>query len=382
MKAENFELKQKEREYNVIKSQISDLEHRFRLVQEEKSRMDADAKERQDLQYRKTSTLQENLKRSNIALADIETEIRDQTRKLDEQKVLIDSRNEEIIRLRKTLNDLADEGERIQRAKNLLELELKNAREEHRAVERQVSGFVEESEQLKRVKAIEEDRMREAEAEVEQLRRRLRDIQAMSSGVEQEHAQKVKEIDETGQLQRYTQGEIDTLTVKNRQLQDDNEILGKKMEELEGQLRLANRKLDDVSRLVDEKEKELKQARGGAAQASGQELATREELRKFRQENENLQILLDKYKNDAQFHKRLREEEVNTKLKLEEEKQKLSREARMKELEAQNARRELERYQDSHGQLLEERMMTAQELEALKEHANLLESQNENVITT
>jgi chromosome segregation ATPase len=364
----------------VIKSQIADLEHRFRLVQEEKNRMDADAKERQDLQFRKSNALQENLKRSNMALTDIEAEIRDQTRKLDEQKVLIESRNEEIIRLRKTLSDLADEGERIQRAKNSLELELKDAHEDHRTVERQVSDFVEESEQLRKVKAVEENRMREAEAEVEQLRRRLREIQAMSGAAEQEHAQKVREIDEASQFQRYTQGEIDTLTVKNRQLQDDNEILGKKMEELEGQLRLANRKLDDVSRLVDEKEKELKSARTGSAQASGQELATREELRKFRQENENLQTLLDKYKNDAQFHKRLREEEANAKLKLEEEKQRLSREARVKEAEAQNARRELERYQDSHGQLLEERMMTAQELEALKEHASLLESQNENVI--
>eukprot|EP00826_Nyctotherus_ovalis_P004227 TRINITY_DN1089_c0_g1_i12.p1 TRINITY_DN1089_c0_g1~~TRINITY_DN1089_c0_g1_i12.p1 ORF type:complete len:348 (+),score=158.15 TRINITY_DN1089_c0_g1_i12:395-1438(+) len=342
-------------------------------------RMDTDAKEREELHYRKSNILQDNLKRSNAALADIEAEIRDQTRKLDEQKALIDSRNEEIIRLRKTLGDLADEGERAQRAKAELELELRNAHDEHRTVERQVSGFAQESEQLRKVKAAEEDRMREAEAEVEQLRRRLRDIQAMTDMAEKEHAQKIREIDEASQLQRYTQAEVDSLAVKNRQMQEENEILGKKMEELESQLRLANRKLDDVSHLVDEKEKELKAARSGSAHANGQELATREELRKFRQDNENLQILLDKYKNDAQFHKRLREEEASAKVRLEEEKQRLSREAAIKEAEALNARRELEKYQNSHGQLLEERIMTAHELEALKEHADLLESQNENV---
>lgn len=363
----------------MIKSQIADLEHRFRLVQEEKIRMDTDAKERQELQFRKSSALQENLKRSNIALSEVEAEIREQTRKLEEQKLLIDNRNEEIIKLRNTLGELADEGDRMQRAKDAVEIELRNAHDEHRTVERQVSGFVEESEQLRKVKAIEEDRMHEAAAEVEQLRRRLRDLQAATNAAEQEHVQKAKEIEEANQLQRYTQGEVESLTVKNRQLQDDNEVLGKKMGELEAQLKLANRKLGDVSQLVDEKEKELKAARTGSAYANGQELATREELRKFRHENENLQTLLDKYKNDAQFHKKLREEEANAKLRLEEEKQKLSKEAMVKEAEAQNARRELERYQDSHGQLLEERMMTAQELEALKEHANLLESQNDNV---
>ena len=241
------------------------------------------------------------------------------------------------------------------------------------------SGFVEESEQLKRAKLAEEDRMREAEEEVEQLRRRLRDVQTMVRVAEQEHVTKSKEIEEAGQLQRYTQGEAETLMDKNKQLQDDNNILANKMNELESQLKSSHQKLDELSLMVDEKEKEIKAARSGSAYADNKELVTRAELRKYKQDNENLQTLLDRYRNDAELHKKLREEEAVEKYKLEEEKERLAREAVKKDMEARDAKKELERYQDSHGRLLEERIMTAQELDALKEHAMVLESQNVNV---
>lgn len=379
LKAENFELKQKEHEYNVIKSQIADLEHRFKLVQEEKARMDTDNKEQEELQFRKSEITQENLKRSSVALSGVEGEIRNQLAKLEAQKALIGDKDEEIIRLRKRLSDLANEAERIQRTKNSLELELKDAHDGHRSVERQVSGFIEESEQLKRAKAVEESRMREAEIEVEQLRRKLRDLQSMADMTEQDNFQKTRVLDEESKMQRYTQGEVTMLANKNRQLQDDNDRFLKRLSALEDELKFSNRRLDEMSLMIEDKEKEIKVLRSESNYADSKELAAREELRKLRQDNETYQILLDKYRNDAEFHKSIREREITEKFRLEEEKDKLAREAIIKQMEARSAREELEKYRGSHGQLLEERMASEQELEALKEHANLLEAQNKSV---
>lgn len=380
MKAENFELKQKEHEYNVIKSQIADLEHRFKLVQEEKARMDIDAKEQEELQFRKSEVLQESLKRSSEVLSDVELDIRNQLDKLQAQKALLGDKDEEILRLRKRVAELAGEAERIQRTKTSLELELKDAHDGHRSAERQLSGYIEESEQLKRAKTIEESRMREAEIELDQLRRKVRDLQALADMTEQDNLQKTRELDEESKMQRYNQGEVVVLMNKNRQLQGDNDRFLKQLNVLEDEIRMSNRRLDEISLMVEDKDKEIRVLHSESTYADSKELAAREELRKLRQDNDTYQILLDKYRNDAQFHKSIREKEVSEKYRLEEEKERLAREAVMKDIEARNARKELERYKDTDEQLIEERMMSAQELEALKEHASLLEAQNHNVI--
>ena len=379
MKAENFELIQKEREYNVIKSQIMDLEHRLRLVQEEKDRMEADSREIDDLRFRKSETAKDDLRRSNAALVDIEAEVRDQSGKLNAHKSLIEDRNEEIIRLKRVLAGLADEGDRLRREKGALELELRNAHDGHKSAEMEISGFVERSEELKKAKAMEEQRMYDAEGEINQLKRRLQDLQVMADMAEDEHHQKSKQKEEASQIQRYAQGELSSLMGKNRQLQDDHDMLIKKMNDLEAELRLSNRNLDGISLMVEDKEKELTAVRSNSLLVDSKALGAQQELRKCNQDNDTLRTLLDKYKDDAEFQKRLRDQESTEKYRLEEEKQRLSKEAILRDIEARTAKKELEKYQDTHGQLIEERVMTSQELQALKEHTHLLESQNDNV---
>ena len=131
--------------------------------------------------------------------------------------------------------------------------------------------------------------------------------------------------------------------------------------------------------MVEDKEKEFAAVRSNSLLVDSKALGAQQELRRFNQENEKLRTLVDKYKDDAQFQKRLRDQESTEKYRLEEEKQRLSKEAILKDIEARTAKKELEKYQDTHGQLIEERVMTSQELQALKEHTHLLESQNDNV---
>ncbi len=380
LKAENFELKQKEREYNVLNSQLLDLEHRFRLLQEEKARMDADAKEREDLQLRKSIGIQEDIRRTNEALIDVERQLRDLANKVGAHKALADDKNAELARIKKTLADLTEEGVRLQRAKRAADLDLQAARDGHQTAEEDVSGLIAENDRLKKSRAAAEDRLKDAELEVAQLRRRLADVQTEIDVVEGQRIQKEKEIEAARQARKYTQSEADALIVKSNRLQDEKDMLTKKMNDLDLQLRLANRKLDDVSVLIDAKDKELKSVKSGATYAETKEYATREELRKLKTENETLEILLNKYRNDVEFQKKLRDEEAMRKYQLEEEKKRLSREALLKDIEARTAKKELEKYQDSHERLLEEKVQVAQELEAVKEHADLLESQNATVL--
>eukprot|EP00826_Nyctotherus_ovalis_P010384 TRINITY_DN12743_c0_g2_i1.p1 TRINITY_DN12743_c0_g2~~TRINITY_DN12743_c0_g2_i1.p1 ORF type:complete len:379 (+),score=78.71 TRINITY_DN12743_c0_g2_i1:376-1512(+) len=311
-----------------------------------------------------------------MLLDSAEQELRDKLSALSTQKALIENRNVDITRLRKLVADLDDESIRIQRARANLQQELQDVRDARRFAEQTAARRAEDGDAIKRARDVEENNLRSAVAEAETLSRRLADLQATVDSVERQCEQKDGDVAAMGRMRRQAQEEVDALSVKNTKLQDEKQALLNKIKDLEAQSRLADRKLEDITVLIDAKEKELRTMRSSAAYVESRGTSTRQDLRKLQTDNENLQVLLDKYRNDAQLHKRLRDEEAVRKYQLEEEKKRLSRETLVKSLEAQTVKKELERYQGSHSQLLQEREMVSQELDAIKEHADLLESQN------
>jgi chromosome segregation protein len=376
IRAENIELEQRENEFAVLNSQIHDLEHKFRLLQNEKNRTEVEARNKEAAQLNQHESLKGEIQRMNLLLYDAEQELRDRLSELSAQKALIENRNVDITRLRKLVADMEDESICIHRARSDLQQELEAAHNARRLAEQGATRRAEDGEVIRRAREAEESRLRNAIAEAEKLSRRLVDLQATVDSIESQSAQKDEEAMAISQMKRQTQDEVDSLTLKNSRLQEEKQALLNKIKDLEAQSRLADRKLEDITVLIDAKEKELKTMRSSSAYVESKEAASRQDLRKLQTENENLQVLLDKYRDDAQLHKQLRDKEAQMKYQLEEEKNRLSREALVKSLEAQTAKKELKRYQGSHDQLLQERAMVSQELEAIKEHANLLESQN------
>lgn len=376
IRAENLELEQRENEFAVLSSQIRDLEHRFRVLQDEKNRLQEEALANENAQLNRHESLKSEAQRLHVLLDSAEQELRDKFSALSTQKALIENRNVDITRLRKLVADLDDESIRIQRARANLQQELQDARDARRVAEQTAARRAEDGDAIKRAREVEENRLRGAVTEAETLSRRLADLQATVDSVERLCEQKDGDVAAMGRARRLAQEEVDALAVKHAKLLDEKQTLLNKIKDLEGQSRLADRKLEDMTVLIDAKEKELKTMRSSAAYVESKETGARQDLRKLQAENENLQSLLDKYRNDAQLHKRLRDEEATRKYQLEEEKKRLSRETLVKSLEAQNVKKELERYQGSHSQLLQEREMVSQELDAIKEHADLLESQN------
>jgi len=376
IRAENLELEQRENEFTVLNSQIHDLAHRFRLLQDEKNRIEVEARDKEMSQLNRHESLKGEVQRMNVLLDNTEQELKKKLSELSLQKALIENRNVDITRLRKLVADMEDEGIRIHRARNDLQQELEAARNARRLAEQGATRRAEDGRAIRKAREVEESRLRSAVAEAEKLSKRLIDLQATIDSIERQSEQKDEEAIAISKMKRQTQDEVDSLILKNNRLQEDKQALLNKIKDLEAQSRLADRKLEDISVLIDAKEKELKTMRSSSVYVENKGAATRQDLRKLQIENENLQVFLDKYRSNAQLHKHLRDKEAQMKYQLEEEKNKLSREALAKSLEAQTAKKELEKYQGSHNQLLQEREIVSQELEAVKEHANLLESQN------
>lgn len=363
-----------------MNAQILDLERRFHQLQDEKSRFESEAKGKEEALARRHEDFKEEIQRLHMLLDSSEGELKDKHSCLSRHKVLLEDKSVEISKQRRILADLDEEGIRIQRMKFSLQQELQAIRNDHRLAEQGANRRIEDGEVLKRAKALEEDRLHNLLVEADALRRRLADVQGTADLAERLCSQKDSEIVETVQAKKHIQDEAATVSIKNDRLQGDKESLLKRIQDIELQSRLATQKLADLADSLNAKDNEVRSLRSSAAYAESKEASIRQDLRKLQTENESLQILLDRYRKDASVQKRLRDEESLQKYRLEEEKQRLAREALAKDIQAQNARSQLLRFQGSHNQLLEERAMVSQELEAVKEHANLLESQNVNVL--
>ena len=357
------------------------MEHRFRLVQEEKNRMELDAKEKQDERSKKSTELEGERSELKENLKKLENDIREHTSDLIALKSLLEDKNAEISRLRKGLTDMGEEENRIRRSKRTLEEDMKAAQNGRIIAERKKNNLMEQRERLSKAKEVEEGRLHSSEKLSVELNGKLVDLQETINEIERQCVQTDKDIETINHLKRQAKEEADLLIVKNSQLRSDKENILKKIEDFELQFRVTNRKLGDISTLITDKDKELESIRTATTYTETKVLTTTEELRKVKTENETLEVLLRKYRDDVEFHKRLRDEEAIQKYRLEEERKRLSHETLMKNIEAQAAKKELERYQDSHYQLLEEKSLVAQELETIRDHASLLESQNQTVLS-
>jgi chromosome segregation ATPase len=369
-------LRQKDRDYNLLNSQLLDLEHRFKLLQEEKIRMDADAREKEDLQYKKNSNLQEELRSANDLLAELERKTRDLSSDLTAHKALTDEKNGEITKIKRDITNVDAENTRLLREKRNAEADLATVKDGQNAARSEGETLSSYNNKLMEAKALEEKKLREAELEVATLSRRLREAQGELEDTQTLRIQKEKDLEVAQDIKQSSELEADSLYVKNKKLQDEKADWQIRNKDLELQVKKVNAKIDDLSVLIDSREKDARSTRLSANSAENNGLALKEEIFKFKKDNETYSLLLDKYRSDVDIQKKLREEESLRKVQLSGEKKKLEREALLKDIEARSAKKELEKIQESHDRLLDSKIQASQELDAIKQHAELLESQN------
>jgi len=173
--------------------------------------------------------------------------------------------------------------------------------------------------------------------------------------------------------------EADNLLLDNKKLLNERDRLSPTIHDLDIQLAKNKKDLDDTLTLLNIKEKDLKNAKMGFTFAEEKNASSKTELYKLKKDNETLNNLLGKYRSDADFQKRLTEDEMRKRDEIAKEKKKIETEAALKSYEARKAKENLAKMQGSHELLLDSRYQLNQELDAMKQHADVLEYQNKNV---
>lgn len=346
------------------------MERRFRQLQEEKYRMEAERGGRNGASWRGTEDSLE-VRRIEDTLESKERILKDVNAEAYALRSLADDKDAELARLRKDETEYEETVARERERVRILEDDVRALRQGHWSARKDVEALAAEAEHLSSQRAVVGSRVRSVEDEIVYLRQKLREEEERL-----DVARIAKERRDAELAAMRQRKEVETWNIQNIRLENENRDLSQRATDIELQLMKLKRRCEDSSLMLENRGRELTQLRASLSYSPRRSADMYAELKMARESNEALQRMLDRYREDADFQKRLCEIEAAKKIELEVAKRKLESEALSKDLEARLAVRELEKVRSSRDVLLEGSSQVDEELNALKEHAEVLESQN------
>jgi len=376
LKAENFELKQRERDYNTLSNKLIELEQHYRALQREKENADSGYKEKESVYWRKHEDLQSELRTFYNTLGAKTKELQDVNSGVQSYKSLVAEKDIELDRLHREKDLRESDNLLLSKENRNLEADLAVIRDGRFDAEKQVDSLALVNERLNKERVLLEDRVKDTTQELFAIRRTFDDTKVRLEIAKRDKANTDSDLVAVLDAKNTNQDEAERQRLINIRLEKENRELTQRVAALLAQLSQAQERYDGSVILLDSREKELGQVRSSLSYSESKTSVAQADLVRARQDNEVLQQYLDKYRKDVDFQKRLREVEAAKKLELETEKQRLEREALVRGAEVRLIQSELVKERDAHGQLLEEKIQTSEEVDALKRHAELLEGQN------
>lgn len=373
-------MKQQERDYGQLNSQLLDLEYRFKALQEEKFKIERDAKECREVLQNKGLVLQDEIQRLNESVRDRQNRLKDTGLEVSTYKNLLVDKDAELSKLRLELRNSNEENTLLTKDKQMLENELGALIDGRRRAEMDLIRLKEANENSIRGADVGRAKERDSGANLDGARRRLSALESELAALQKDHAHSLSALDLARDKQRSTQLDLSRLLDINDKVTSENSSLVVRIGGLEREFGQLRQRLEDASAVLGTREKELLGVRSEIVRTEDKSAEAAGELAQMHKENDTLKVVTDKYRNDAEFQKKFREDEARQKLMLEEEKRRLEREALSKEFEARNVKKELEQIHLTSERLMGNHDQLNQELEALRQHAGLLESHNVTVM--
>eukprot|EP00826_Nyctotherus_ovalis_P008014 TRINITY_DN1206_c0_g2_i3.p1 TRINITY_DN1206_c0_g2~~TRINITY_DN1206_c0_g2_i3.p1 ORF type:complete len:365 (-),score=115.14 TRINITY_DN1206_c0_g2_i3:129-1223(-) len=284
---------------------------------------------------------------------------------------LADDKDAELARLKKDQAEYEESVVRERERTRQLEDDVRALRQGHWSAKKDVEALAVETEYLSSERAAMGSKVRDIEDEIVYLRQKTREEEERLDIARVARERRDAELAAMRQRK-----EVETWNIQNTRLENDNRELTQRIADIELQFMKLKRRCEDSSLMLESRARELTQLRTSLSYSPRRSADMYAELKMARENNEALQRMLDRYREDADFQERLCKIEAANKIELEAAKRKLESEALSKDLEARLAVRELEKVRSSRDVLLEGRSQVDEELNALKEHAEVLESQN------
>jgi len=269
LKAELFELRQNERDYNELHSKLNNLEHRYNLLQEEKTLNEREFKNRNELNLRTINNLKadiDSLKQElNVLSADAQ-DLRYDNQSINE---IITNKSAEVASLKAELADLSDSNSHLTMERKDLEVQISKNRSENREhgleleeTNHQIGEATEKRNKFERL-------IRELEYENERLEKTNEDLQKQQDGLRLEIRNKVDSTKYNEQLYSENRKQIIALEADLNDLRRVNEKIkneiatNQKNEQVEHTKNLeAQSRINKLDSLIKERDYEIDRFRG------------------------------------------------------------------------------------------------------------------------
>jgi hypothetical protein len=345
-------------------------------LQREKENADSGYKEKESVYWRKHEDLQGELRAFCDTLGAKTKELQDVDSGVQSYKSLVAEKDIELDKLHRERDLRESDNLLLSKENRNLEADLAAIRDGRFDAEKQADSLALMNDRLNKERVLFEDRVKDTTQELLVVRKTYDDTEVRLEVAKRDKADTDSDLVALLNAKNATQDEAERQRLINIRLEKENRELTQRVGGYSAQLSQAQERYDGSVMLLDSREKELGQIRSNLSYSESKTSAAQTELVKARQDNEVLQQCLDKYRKDVDFQKRLREVEAVKKLELETEKQRLEREALARGAEVRLIQSALVKERDAHGQLLEEKIQTSEELDALRRHADLLQGQN------
>eukprot|EP00831_Metopus_contortus_P051576 TRINITY_DN432_c0_g1_i1.p1 TRINITY_DN432_c0_g1~~TRINITY_DN432_c0_g1_i1.p1 ORF type:complete len:459 (-),score=100.74 TRINITY_DN432_c0_g1_i1:151-1527(-) len=379
LKAENYELRQAEREYDILDAQVFDLEHRCSMLEEETKRELLDSNERTTLLARENSIKEEKCSYMQQRVQENEEQIAKLQEELEKYQILLQSVSTEANDTKGKLQEAGISNYRISQEKRGTDLELELAKREQELANKSVEKLKSVNEVLSNEQDIllAEEAVRKKKAL--ELELELGDIVSKIEFSQKERLGKENEIGSLLDGNARTKKEIEERIVQATRMGREKQDLELKIQEIQLELDRVVGRSNQVERVVREKEEEIGHLKIINRKAEENNAMVKKDAMQLQKDNSALNALLDLQRGVLNEEKRMKEQEMIEQFELSKEKRQLEKEVVYKDFEARRAAQELARANMAQETLLDNKFEMSRELEAVSSHAETLANQNRNL---
>ena len=291
---------------------------------------------------------------------------------LYEQKILLNAKNDELIRLKheQVLRE-ADIAEMIKRNCEM-QKELRNIHDDNIDIIKTHENISVANNQLKDELILLQNNSDNAEEEVRAISERIEQLKSEIQNVRSYKNVSGDQIDVNDCYEK-----INTLNEINKKLEDEVDYLAKNSSELEFKVEKNRQEYNSNTLLLDSYYKELFHLNKILRSANNGHISAKAQFKKSKEDNKILREDVGRHKQEAEVEKKecdvVTEKKVMTEIAMKNiEHKKID-----KDMEAEMMCKKLYIVKDRYDQLMQDKVQLDSELDALKQHTELLNSQNE-----
>lgn len=388
LRAENYELLQKlkdydlrQREYEELHVKFIELEHKMKMMESEKFKASMQMQSSEVEVHKKFSVMEESVKKSEEIIFSKQAQLVEYDRELIRAREIINERNREIIRLRALLDEGSVSIQRFSEEKLMMERDMNMAIDAKKSMQLELERIIAINERLTKANKELIERDREYSLESSKYTKVVEEYTHEIDMFKYQLEQKSRELEIAIESRKAIQLEIEKYSSNAAKFQEEVYKLTRITKEYEEERIILNKRISETMTILSVKDEELRTTSMNLRAAEERVMTFTSSHSRFEHEYEIIKHALEVREEELARLRKMRDEEASRRVSSETEFKKMESVIATKEMEIKQVRTELESVMMIKQQIIEERTMLISEFEALKEHVKVLETQNMTVST-